>query len=179
MLFNRLSQFFTSPWLNLVFSLIYLKECIVIGEEAKLLNLGTVVYIPFMLLLWFCSIYFWTLFLNEKGNSKIFTTVFMIALFFVPICVLIFSKNIYFSLPIFWGILEPLKNKYLHGSFETKDDLQKFFILAGSFVLLFLSGIVSHWFGIEQEEYLFGALYYAFLFYFDFKIISYLKHVMK
>lgn len=115
------------PWMNILFSILYLKQVFLPGNEAQELNLGLVSYVPFMHLLWFCSSFFWNLFVNDKGFSKIFPSIFIIALVSVPIIILFISKDVYFSLPIFIGVLEPLKNKYLYKSLETKRMPQGFF----------------------------------------------------
>lgn len=155
------------PWSNILFSLLYLKQCFYPGVEAKVLNLQLVAYVPFMHLLWFCSVFLWTLFVNEKGYSKIFPSVFILALVFTPVVILFVSKDIYFSLPIFLGILEPLKKKYLYKTLETREDASRIFILIGSFVLLFISALLSSWLGQKEEIYIFGFLYYLFVFLFE------------
>lgn len=157
------------PWANIFLSILYLKQCLLPGREAEVLSLRFVAYIPFMYVLWFCSTFFWHLFTNEKGVSKLLPAIFVVALLLVPVVILFISKDIYFSLPIFLGVLEPLKNKYLYGSLETKDDPSKILLLTVSFVLLFIAALVSSWTGLQHEEYLFGFLYYLFLFFFEYK----------
>lgn len=171
---GRLLQY-SLPWMNIFFSFLYLKQCFLPGSEAEVLNLQLVAYIPFMFLLWFCSAFFWNLFTNEKGISKIFPTVFIIALLLVPVGILFVSKDIYFSLPILLAVLEPLKNKYLYKSVETKIDSTKIFLLIASFILLFLAALLSSLIGLKHEEYLFGFVYYLFLFFFDYKWITYFQ----
>ena len=161
------------PWMNIFFSLLYLKQCLFPGNEAEVLNLKLVAYIPFMYVLWFCSAFFWNLFVNEKGLLKIFPSIFIIALLLIPVVILFISKDIYFSLPILLGVLEPLKNRFLYRSLETKQDSPKIFLLIASFILLFISALVSSWVGLRNEEYLFGFLYYLFLFFFEYKWINY------
>lgn len=157
----------TLPWMNILLSLLYLKQCFFPGDEAKVLNLQMVVYIPFMHLLWFCSLFFWNLWINEKGYSKLFPTIFVIALILVPVGILFISKDIYFSLPIFIGVFEPLKNKFLYKNLENKRDSSRIFLLIASFILLFISALVSSWIGVKKEIFLFGFLYYLFLFFFE------------
>ena len=163
------------PWANVFFAILYLKQCFFPGQEAEVLNLRLVAYIPFMYVLWFCSTFFWHLFTNEKGISKIVPAIFVVALLLVPVVILLISKDIYFSLPIFLGILEPLKNRYLYGSMETKDDSPRFLLLIVSFVLLFVAALFSLWVGLEHEEYLFGFLYYLFLFFFEYRWRKYFQ----
>jgi len=157
----------TLPWMNILLSILYLKQCFFLGDEAKVLNLQMVAYIPFMHLLWFCSLFFWSLWVNEKGYSKLFPTIFVIALILVPVGVLFISKDIYFSLPIFIGVLEPLKNRLLYKNVENKQDSSRIFLLIASFILLFISALVSSWIGLKNEIFLFGFLYYLFLFFFE------------
>lgn len=163
----------TLPWINIFLAFLYLKQCLVPGNEADVLNLRLVAYIPFMYVLWFCSAFFWNLFTNEKGISKILPLVFIITLLLIPVVILFISKDIYFSLPIFLGVLEPLKNRYLYGSLETKQDSPKIFLLIASFILLCIAALVSSWIGLKHEEYLFGSLYYIFLFFFEYKWSKY------
>ena len=70
---------FNFKWINLLMSLLYLKECFKIGPEYNFLKLNFVVYNPFIHLLGFLSLYFWFYFINEKGLvGKVFFSIFII-----------------------------------------------------------------------------------------------------
>lgn len=160
-------------------ALLYLKQCFFTGREFYALKLDFVLYTPFMQLFWFLSLYFWFSFVNEKGTGKIFFSVFLIALIFVPILILFITQDILFSLPIFIAAIQPIINNHLNGEVESNTDFFNFIVMIAGIVLLVISAILTKWFHLSEKSFLFGTFYYLFLFLFEFRMKSQLQNFME
>lgn len=169
----------SSPWIYLLLALLYLKQCFLIGPEFYTLKLDFVLYTPFMQLFWFLSLYFWFLFINEKGISKIFFSIFLIALIFVPIFILFLTQDILFSLPIFIAAIQPIINNRLNGEMESNTDFFNFMVMIVGIILLVISAILTKWLHLSEKSLLFGTFYYLFLFLFEFKFKRQLQNFME
>ncbi len=152
---------------------LYIKQLFYKGEEYSFLRLDYILYTPFILLLWFYCLYFWFARINaEDLTDKILFSIFLFAGLIIPVFVLVITKDISFSFPLFINVFEPLKNKLLYGNVESRKDIPNFIILIASLLLLFISVGLSILFNIQDKSLLYGFFYYSFLFYFE----SYLIH---